>query len=73
MALINSGQSSGIFNGGYGAFAQLVFNTGGLKVGLLYLNSYSVENGVDTLDGSNAAKVIGVGHVVSNNYGIQVN
>ena len=25
----NSGQSSGIFNGGYGAFAQLVFNTVG--------------------------------------------
>ena len=69
----NSGQSSGIFNGGYGVFAQLVFNTGGLKVGLLYLNSYWVENGVDTLDGSNAAKVIGAGHVVGNNYGIQVN
>ena len=69
----NPGQSSGIFNGGYSAFAQLVLNTGGLKVGLLYLNSYSVENGVDTLAGSNAAKVIGAGPVVGNNYGIQAN
>jgi Carbohydrate-selective porin, OprB family len=69
----NPGLSSGIFKGGYSAFAQLVLNTGSLKVGLLYLNSYSVENGVDTLAGSNAAKVIGAGPVVGNNDGIQAN
>jgi hypothetical protein len=51
----------------------LVYSADRLKVGLLYLNSYSPQNGVDTLAGSNAAKVIGAGPVVGNNYGLQAN
>ena len=69
----NPGRSSGIFNGGYSTFGQLVYSADRLKVGLLYLNSYSPQNGVDTLAGSNAAKVIGAGPVVGNNYGLQAN
>lgn len=64
---------SGIFNGGYSAWGQLVYGSGSLKFGLLYVNSYSVVNGVDTLAGSNAAKVIGAGPVIGNSYGFQVN
>lgn len=44
-----------------------------LKLGLLYINSYSPRNGVDTLAGSNAAKVIGAGPVIGNGYGAQAN
>ncbi|MBE9224710.1 carbohydrate porin [Phormidium sp. LEGE 05292] len=70
----NANQPSlGFFNGGYSAFAQLVYSGERLKFGLLYLNSYSREFGVDTLAGSNAAKVIGAGPVVGNNYGFQAN
>ncbi|MFB8792004.1 MAG: iron uptake porin [Potamolinea sp.] len=73
----NSGQDSGIFNGGYSAFAQLVYSSDRLKVGLSYVNSYSPANGVDTLAGSNAAKVIDVNTfsnpVVGNSYGLQAN
>jgi Carbohydrate-selective porin, OprB family/S-layer homology domain len=69
----NPGDDSGFFNGGYSAFAQLVYNSGALKFGLLYVNSYSPRNGVDTLAGSNAAKVIGAGPVVGNSYGFQTN
>ena len=69
----NPGDDSGIFNGGYSAVAQLVYNSGPLKFGLLYVNSYSPRNGVDTLAGSNAAKVIGAGPVVGNSYGFQLN
>lgn len=63
----------GVFSGGYSAFAQLVFQTERLKAGLLYVNSYSPQYGVDTLAGSNAAKVIGAGPVVGNGYGFQAN
>ncbi len=76
----NPGVDLGIFNGGYSAFAQLVYSSDRLKVGLLYINSYSQEFGVDTLAGSNAAKVTQVigadaysNPVVGNSYGIQVN
>lgn len=63
----------GLFKGGYSAFGQLVYQGQRLKLALLYINSYSPEFGVDTLVGSNAAKVIGAGPVVGNNYGFQVN
>ena len=66
-------QKSGIFTGGYSAWSQLVYSSGALKLGLMYLNSYSVVNGVDTLAGSNAAKVIGAGPVVGNSFGAQFN
>lgn len=74
----NPGRDSGIFNGGYSAFAQLVYSGDRLKVGLLYLNSFSQAFGVDTLAGSNAAKVIDLtdpdgNPVVGNGYGAQVN
>jgi Carbohydrate-selective porin, OprB family/S-layer homology domain len=63
----------GLFKGGYSAFTQLVYQGERLKFSLLYINSYSPEFGVDTLVGSNAAKVIGAGPVVGSNYGFQVN
>jgi hypothetical protein len=69
----NPDRRSGIFNGGYSAWTQLVYSSGALKLGLMYLNSYSVVNGVDTLAGSNAAKIIGAGPVVGNSYGVQFN
>lgn len=65
-------QRSGIFNGGYSAWTQLVLTSGSLKLGLMYLNTYSVRNGVDTLAGSNAAKIIGAGPVIGNSYGAQL-
>ena len=65
--------SLGFFNAGYSAWAQLTYSGERLKFGLLYLNSYSPEFGVDTLAGSNAAKVIGAGPVIGNNYGFQAN
>jgi hypothetical protein len=74
----------GIFNGGYSAFTQLLYNDKRFKLGLLYINSYSNRFGVDTLAGSNAAKVTVVNDlnnednnfsnpVVSNSYGAQAN
>ncbi|KAM3116193.1 iron uptake porin [Phormidesmis sp. 146-33] len=65
-------EKSGIFNGGHSAWSQLVYNSGALKFGLMYVNTYSVANGVDTLAGSNAAKVIGAGPVQGNSYGVQL-
>ena len=69
----NPGEDSGFFNGGYSAFTQLVYAGDRLRLGLLYINSYSPRNGVDTLAGSNAAKVIGAGPVIGNGYGAQAN
>ncbi len=60
----NPGSDSGLFNGGYSAFGQLVYDDSRFKLSFLYLNSYSPRNGVDTLAGSNAAKVIGSGPVI---------
>ncbi|GAB1540132.1 iron uptake porin [Scytonema sp. NUACC21] len=51
------GASSGIFNGGYTAFGQLTLYGGNLTAGLVYLNTYTPQFGIDTLAGSNAAKV----------------
>ena len=51
----------------------MVYSGSRLKLSFLYLNSYSPRNGVDTLAGSNAAKIIGSGPVIGNGYGIQTN
>ncbi len=69
----NPGSDSGLFNGGYSAFGQLVYSGSRLKLSFLYINSYSPRNGVDTLAGSNAAKIIGSGPVIGNGYGLQTN
>jgi len=73
--------SSGIFNGGYTAFGQVTFYLAKLTVGLAYLNTYSPQFGIDTLTGSNAAKVSTGGtfgiaaddRVSSNKYGASLN
>jgi hypothetical protein len=73
--------SSGIFNGGYTAFGQATFYLGRLSAGLAYLNTYTPQFGIDTLAGSNAAKVSTGGtfgiaeddRVSSNKYGTSVN
>ncbi|MGA7935135.1 MAG: iron uptake porin [Kovacikia sp.] len=49
--------SSGIFSGGHTAFSQLTLSLGGLSAGFVYLNTYTPQFGIDTLAGSNAAKV----------------
>lgn len=80
----NPGRDTGIFNGGHSAFAQLVYSGDRLKLSLLYINSYSNSFGVDTLAGSNPAKVIVVNDVdnpdnnfsnpvLGNGYGVQAN
>jgi hypothetical protein len=73
--------SSGIFNGGYTAFGQATFYLGKLTAGLVYLNTYTPQFGIDVLAGSNAAKVSTGGtfgiaeddRVSSNKYGASVN
>jgi hypothetical protein len=62
----------GFFNGGYSAFAHLIVYSGTFKLGFFYMNSYSPQFGVDTLAGSNAAKIIGAGPVVGNGYSIEL-
>lgn len=80
----NPGVDAGIFNGGYSAYVNLVYSGDRFKASLLYLNSFSNRFGVDTLAGSNPAKVIVVNDidnpdnnfsnpVVASNYGFQVN
>ncbi len=80
----NPSDDGGLFNGGYSAYAHLVYSGDRLKLGLLYLNSYSSSFGVDTLAGSNPAKVIVVNDVdnpennfsnpvVGSGYGVQAN
>jgi hypothetical protein len=80
----NPGDDAGIFNGGHSAMVQLVYSSDRFKGALLFLNSYSNRFGVDTLAGSNPAKVIVVNDVdnpdnnfnnpvVANSYGAQVN
>ncbi|WP_373537920.1 iron uptake porin [Microcoleus sp.] len=58
----------GLFEGGYGASVRSVFELGKLRLALNYVNSYSLESGIDTISGSNAAKVIGAGPVAANTY-----
>ena len=62
----------GFFNAGYSAFAHLIVYSGTFKLGFFYMNSYSPQFGVDTLAGSNAAKIIGAGPVVGNGYSIEL-
>jgi Carbohydrate-selective porin, OprB family/S-layer homology domain len=73
--------TSGIFGGGYSAFGQVTLYLGKLSAGLVYLNTYTPQFGIDTLAGSNAAKVstggsFGVAEddrVSANHYGATVN
>jgi hypothetical protein len=76
----NPSSGSGIFLGGYSAFAQLNIKPNDrFTVGLTYVNSYSPLNGVDTLTGSRASRILvnntaGVPvPVVGNSYGIETN
>lgn len=80
----NPGSDAGLFNGGHSALVNLVYSSDRFKAALLFLNSYSNRFGVDTLAGSNPAKVIVVNDVnnpdnnlnnpvVANSYGAQVN
>ncbi len=50
-------RSSGLFNGGHTAFGQLTAYVGNLSAGVFYMNTYTPQYGMDTLAGSNAAKV----------------
>ncbi|WP_242036823.1 iron uptake porin [Leptolyngbya sp. FACHB-321] len=61
----------GLFNAGYSAFAHLIVYSGTFKLGFFYMNSYSPQFGVDTLAGSNAAKILGAGPVVGNGYSVE--
>ncbi len=73
--------SSGIFNGGYTAFSQLTLYLGQLSAGFLYMNTYTPQFGIDTLAGSNAAKISTGGtfgiaeddRVSANHYGFVTN
>ncbi|MEL7036731.1 MAG: iron uptake porin [Cyanobacteria bacterium J06592_8] len=58
----------GLFNGGYGISTRAVFRLDRLNIALVYIHSYSPENGIDTESGSNAAAVRGAGPVVANTY-----
>ncbi|MDX2243715.1 MAG: iron uptake porin [Leptolyngbyaceae cyanobacterium bins.302] len=53
----NPSPSSGLFSGGYSAYANVVLYAGKLSTGLFYLNTYSPNLAIDTLTGGNAAKV----------------
>ncbi len=73
--------SSGIFSGGHSAFSQLTLYLGKLTAGLFYMNTYTPQFGIDTLAGSNAAKVSTGGtfgiaeddRVSANHYGFVTN
>lgn len=72
--------SSGIFNGGYAAFSQLTMYAGNFTAGLLYMNTYTPQFGIDTLSGSNSAKISTGGfntenddRVSANHYGFNMN
>lgn len=64
----------GLFNGDYGAIAQLTLNTSRFDVGLTYIHAYSTDGDVNTRTGSELAEVSGTRQpVVSNSYGVQAN
>lgn len=58
----------GLFNGGYLTSARSTIAVGDLRLIAGYVHTYSPRNGIDTLSGSNASKVTGVGPVVANTY-----
>jgi hypothetical protein len=63
---------NGLFNGDYGAIAQLMLDTRRFNLGLTYIHAYSTDGSVDTGTGSELAEVSGTGQpVVSNSYGLQ--
>ncbi|HEY9849841.1 MAG TPA: iron uptake porin [Leptolyngbyaceae cyanobacterium] len=63
-----SNPSRGLFNGGYGTSIRPVIDLGRLRLTGYYVHTYSPNNGIDSLTGSNAAKVVGAGPVVANSY-----
>ncbi len=63
-----SNPSRGLFNGGYGTSIRPVIDLGRLRLTGYYVHTYSPNNGIDSLAGSNAAKVVGAGPVVANSY-----
>jgi hypothetical protein len=67
----NPGPSSGIFSGGHSAYAQLTAYLDPVTVAFTYVRSFSPLNGVDTLAGSNAAKLLTGTPTVGNNFGFQ--
>lgn len=75
----NPGESSGLFNGGYTAFAQLTLRpSDAVAIGLTYTNSYSPRGGMFTTTGSDRSYVNPVNlitgiplPVVGNSYGAQ--
>lgn len=58
----------GLLDGGYSVSARSIFDFGSLDFSLTYIHLYTPESGVNTLSGSNAAKVQGAGPVVANVY-----
>lgn len=77
----NSNSGSGLFNGDYGAIAQLTLTQGDrLAVGFTYIHSYSVAGqGLESETGSESARLDRLGPlelerpVVANSYGIEAN
>ncbi len=78
-AINNPGASSGLFNGGYTAFAQLTIRpSDAIAIGLTYTNSYSPRGGMFTTAGSDRSYVNPINlttgiplPVVGNSYGAQ--
>jgi hypothetical protein len=58
----------GLLDGGYSVSVRSIFDFGPLDFSLTYIHLYTPESGVNTLSGSNAAKVQGAGPVVANVY-----
>ncbi|MCU0535695.1 MAG: iron uptake porin [Hydrococcus sp. Prado102] len=77
----NPDAGSGLFNGDYGAIAQLTLTPGDrFAVGLTYIHSYAGEGqGLDSGTGSTSARLSEIGSqkleraVVANSYGIEAN
>ncbi|MBW4630751.1 MAG: iron uptake porin [Iphinoe sp. HA4291-MV1] len=64
----------GLFGGGgYAASVRPVITLGSLRLAFPFVHFYSREFGVDTLAGSNAAKLLGAGPVVGNSYDVSFN
>ncbi|WP_242036880.1 iron uptake porin [Leptolyngbya sp. FACHB-321] len=60
----NPGPDAGLFNGNYSALAQLVFNTGGFKLGLTYVRGY--ERNTPGLTAGNNFNLGGTGTTFAN-------
>lgn len=63
-----SNPTIGLFDGGYAGSLRSVFDFDKLRFSFTYINTYSLNNGIDSFSGSNAARVTGAGPVVANSY-----